>query len=85
MFGFIWKLVLLVLSIAALVYALDVFGPTTLIANSLIALIALKIIGFLGIKIEINLWTLLILVFWGIPGLIVLGLLSLSGLAFRGS
>jgi hypothetical protein len=84
MLGFIWKLVLLILSFAAVMYALGVFGPAALLVNSAIALVALKIIGFLGIKIEVNVWTLLIIVFWGIPGLIVVGLLALSGLAFRG-
>lgn len=83
MFGFIWKLVLLVLSVAAVMYALDAFGPTALLINSVIALIALKLLGFIGIKIEISVWTLLITVFWGIPGIIVLGLLAVSGLAFR--
>lgn len=84
MFGFIWRIVLLVLSIGALIYALNAFGPAALLLNSVIALIALKLISWLGIKIEISVWTLLIVVFWGIPGLLALMFLALTGIAFRG-
>lgn len=84
MFSLIIQLVMLVLAAITFFYALDMFGPVPLLINAVLALIALKIIGFLGIKIEISWWTILILVLWGLPGLLVLMFLSLTGIAFRG-
>jgi hypothetical protein len=80
----IMKLILLVLAGITFFYALNAFGPVPLLINAVLALIALKIIGFLGIKIETSWWTILILVLWGLPGLLVLMFLALTGIAFRG-
>jgi hypothetical protein len=77
------ELVLLVLAILSFLYALGVFGPVALLINSVIALIALKILGWLGIRIQISIWSILIIVFWGIPGLLILMFLALTGIAFR--
>ncbi len=78
------ELILLVLAVIFFWYALELFGPMALFINSLIALIALKLLGWLGIKIEISIWTLLITVIWGVPGVLVLMFLALTGIAFRG-
>ncbi len=78
------QIILLVLAAITFVYALGAFGPIPLLINAVLALIALKIIGWLGIKIEISWWSILILVLWGLPGLLVLMFLSLTGIAFRG-
>ena len=80
----IMQLILLVLAVITFIYALGAFGPIPLLINAVLALIALKIIGFLGIKIEISWWTILILILGGIPGLLILMFLSLTGIAFRG-
>jgi hypothetical protein len=77
------ELVLLVLAVISFLYALSVFGPVALLINSVIALVALKILGWLGIRIRISLWSILIIVFWGIPGLLILMFLALTGIAFR--
>ena len=77
------ELILLVLAILSFLWALGVFGPVALLINSIIALIALKILGWLGIRIQINIWTILIIVVWGIPGVLVLMFLALTGIAFR--
>ena len=78
------QLVMLVLAAVTFFYAFDMFGPIPLLINAVLALIALKIIGFLGIKIETSWWTILILLLWGLPGLLVLMFLALTGIAFRG-
>ncbi len=81
------KLVSLLLIILALLLFLIVWskwGPIALLINTVIALIALKLVGWLGIKIEISIWTILILLIGGIPGLLVLMVLSVTGIAFRG-
>ncbi len=81
------KLVSLLLIILALLLFLVVWskwGPIALLINTVIALIALKLVGWLGIKIEISIWTILILLIGGIPGLLVLMFLSVTGIAFRG-
>lgn len=78
------ELILLVLSIIFFWYALEALGPVALFINSIIALIALKLLGWLGIKIQITIWTILITVIWGIPGVLILMFLSLTGIAFRG-
>ena len=80
----ITELILLVLALVFFWYALQTLGAVTLFINSVIALVVLKLLGWLGIKIEINIWTLLITVLGGIPGVLILMFLSLTGIAFRG-
>ncbi len=80
----ITELILLVLAIIFFWFALQALGPVALFINSLIALVALKLLGWLGIRIQINIWTLLITVIWGIPGVLILMFLALTGIAFRG-
>ncbi len=81
------KLVSLLLIILAIVLFLAVwnsYGPVALLINTVIALIALKVVGWLGVHIEISIWSILILLIAGIPGLLVLMFLSITGIAFRG-
>jgi len=61
----------------------NAWGPGVLLLNIVIALIALKIIGWLGVKVEVNIWSILILLFGGIPGLLIVLFLSITGIAFR--
>jgi hypothetical protein len=54
-----------------------------LIINSVIGLIALLIVNLIpGINITINIWSVLIVVFGGIPGIILLILLDVLKIAF---
>ncbi len=80
-----------IINIALLILALILFvgiwsswGPGPLLVNTIIALIALKLVGWLGIKIEVNIWSILLLLMGGVPGLLVLIFLSVTGIAFRG-
>ncbi len=78
------NLALIILAIILFVGIWSSWGPVALLINTVIALIALKIIGWLGIKIQINIWSILILLIGGIPGLLILIFLSVTGIAFKG-
>jgi len=78
------NLVLIVLALLLFLAVWNAWGPVALLINTVIALIALKIVGWLGIKIETNIWSILVLLIGGIPGLLVLIFLSVTGIAFRG-
>ena len=77
------------LNLVSLLIALVLFamiwsakGPFWLLLNTILALIALKVIGWLGIRIEINIWSILIVAIGGLPGLLLVLLLNLLGMAF---
>lgn len=58
-------------------------GLIGLIINSVIGIIALLVTNFLPfINIQINIWSVLIVVLGGIPGLIIVALLSFFGILF---
>lgn len=76
--------VLLILAVVLFFMVWSAWGPVALLINTVIALIALKVIGWLGIKIEINIWSILILLIGGVAGLLILILLSVTGIAFKG-
>jgi hypothetical protein len=78
------NIILLVLAVILFLSVWHSWGPVALLINTVIALIALKVIGWLGIKIAINIWSILILLIGGIPGLLILIFLSVTGIAFRG-
>jgi hypothetical protein len=78
------NIALIILAVILFLGVWSAWGPIALLVNTAIALIALKIIGWLGIKIAINIWSILILLIGGIPGLLVLIFLSVTGIAFRG-
>lgn len=80
-----------IINIALLLLALILFlaiwsawGPVPLLINTVIALIALKLVGWLGIRIAINIWSIIILLLGGVAGLLILIFLSVSGIAFKG-
>ncbi|MBU0527825.1 hypothetical protein KKE92_05055 [Candidatus Micrarchaeota archaeon] len=77
---------LILLFFAFVLFAIiwNAWGPIPLLINTVVALVALKIIGWLGIKIAINIWSIIILLVGGIPGLLVLIFLSVTGIAFKG-
>lgn len=81
--GIDWKQVLIVLlAIVLFLMALSRFGWVILFINSLVALILLKVLSWLGVKIRVDMITVLIVVLAGIPGLLILMLLALTGIAF---
>lgn len=78
------NIVLLVLALILFIGIWNAWGPGALLLNTVIALIALKLLGWLGIKVAINIWSLLIVLIGGIPGLLILVFLSITEIAFRG-
>ncbi len=84
MAGKLVSALLIILALALFLAIWSAWGPIALLINTLIALIALKLVGWLGIKIEIGIWSILILLIGGIPGLLILIFLSVTGIAFRG-
>ncbi len=83
-FGFVLNVVLLILAAILFIGIYHAWGPVPLLVNTVIALVALKLVSWLGIKIEVNIWSILICLIGGIPGLLVLMFLSITGLGFRG-
>jgi len=82
--GIDWKQVLVILlAIVLFLIALSRFGWVILFINSLIALVLLKVLSWLGVKIKVDMITILIVVLAGIPGLLILMLLALTGIAFN--
>ena len=77
---------ILLVILAAIIFfgILKAWGPWVLLLNIVIALIALKLLGWLGIRIKINIWSILIVLIGGIPGLLILVFLSITGIAFKG-
>ena len=79
----ILKIALIVIALILFLSIWSAWGPGVLFINTLIALLALKLVGWLGIRIEINIWSILICLIGGIPGLLVLIFLNVTGLAFK--
>jgi len=77
---------LILMFIAFVLFAIiwNSWGPGPLLVSTIISLVAFKIIGWLGIKIAVNIWSLIILLVGGIPGLLILIFLSVTGIAFKG-
>jgi len=84
MFKTALNILLLILALFVFLAVWSSWGPWLLLFNTLVSLIALKLIGWLGIRIEISIWTILILLIAGLPGLLILIFLSVTGIAFRG-
>lgn len=82
-FGILVNIILLIIAAAIFIGIYHAWGPIPLLVNTLIALAALKLVGWLGIRVEINIWSILICLIGGIPGLLVLIFLSITGIAFR--
>jgi hypothetical protein len=78
------NVVLIIIALLLFLAIWNAWGPVALLINTVIALIALKIVGWLCIKIETNIWSILILLIGGIPGLLILIFLSVTGIAFKG-
>ena len=84
LFGTIVNIILLIIAAFVFLSIYHAWGPIPLLINTVIALVALKLVSWLGIRIEINIWSILICLIGGIPGLLVLIFLSITGIAFRG-
>jgi len=77
------QIVLILLAFLLFLNIASAWGPGILLLNIVIALIALKIMGWLGVRVEVNVWSVLILLLGGIPGLLVVLFLSITGIAFK--
>lgn len=76
------ELVSLILMAIVALLMLQHFGPWALLFNIIIALAALKLVGWLGIRIEVNFWSLAIVIIGGVIGFLLVLFLSLAGIAF---
>ena len=79
----ILNIVLLIIALILFFAILKGWGPWALLLNIIIALVALKLLGWLGIRIKINIWSILIVLIGGIVGLLILIFLSVTGIAFK--
>ena len=77
------QILILILAAVLFLVALEKFGWVALFVNSLVALFVLKILSWLGVKIKIDIFSILIAVLLGIPGVLILMFLALTGIAFR--
>jgi len=82
--GWFIRLVVALIGLWFMFVEYTIIGPIGLLISIVVALIALKLVGFLGIRIPVTLWSLLICILFGIPGLLVMMILSVTGIAFRG-
>ncbi|GEM_PF-1510565 len=83
-YWFVGPLLSVLLLVVLIIIALK-FGKfiVALAVNSLVGLVLLFLLNFLPfLEIGINLWSILIVAFGGIPGLALLILLDLLGIAF---
>ncbi len=81
--GMVLRLIITIIGIVFFLGMYQMIGPIGLLISIVVALLALKLIGFLGIRIPITLWSVLICILFGIPGLLVMMLLSVTGIAFK--
>ncbi|MFH0885353.1 MAG: hypothetical protein V1861_06610 [Candidatus Micrarchaeota archaeon] len=79
----ILNVILVILALVLFLSVWNAWGPVALLINTLIALLALKVVGWLGIRVEISIWSVLILLIGGTPGLLILIFLSVTGIAFK--
>ncbi|HNT60830.1 MAG TPA: hypothetical protein PKJ97_02525 [Candidatus Bilamarchaeaceae archaeon] len=77
------ELIALALMCILALLMLQHFGPWLLLINILIALFALKLVGWLGIRVEVNFWSLAIVILGGIIGFLLVLFLSIAGIAFH--
>ncbi len=77
------RFLLLLAALVVFVSILNAWGPVALLVNVIIALVLLKVLGWLGVEIEVNIWSVLIILVGGVLGLLALVFLSITGIAFR--
>ena len=80
--GMIKELVSLILMVFVALLMFQHFGPWALLINIIVALVALKLVGWLGIRIEVNFWSLAIVIIGGIIGFLLVLFLSIAKIAF---
>lgn len=76
------ELISLILMVLVAFLMFQHFGPWALLINIIVALIALKLVGWLGIHISINFWSLAIVIIGGVVGFLLLLFLSITKIAF---
>ncbi len=78
------ELISLILMLLVALYMFQHYDPWFLLVSTIIALVGLKVVGWLGIRVEVNFWSLAIVVIGGIIGFLLVLFLSISGIAFCG-
>ncbi len=79
----VWELVSILIAVAlAYLLFLVLKNSMYLILNSILALIVLFLLNMIGINVDINIFTILIVAIAGFPGLVLVVLLHLLGIAF---
>ena len=76
------EIIALVLMCIVAILMLQHFGPWGLLINILVALVALKLVGWLGIRIQVNFWTLSIVILGGVVGFLLVLFLAVTRIAF---
>ena len=76
------ELVSLILMVFVALLMFQHFGPWALLINIIVALFALKLVGWLGIRVEINFWSLAIVIIGGIIGFLLVLFLNIAKIAF---
>jgi len=80
--GMIKEIISLLLMAIVALLMFQHFGPWALLINILVALIALKLVGWLGIRIVVNFWSIAIVILGGVVGFLLVLFLSITGIAF---
>jgi hypothetical protein len=80
--GMIKEIISLVLMAIVALLMFQHFGPWALLINIIVALVALKLVGWLGVRIEVNFWSIAIVILGGVVGFLLVLFLSITGLAF---
>lgn len=80
--GMIKEIISLILMAIVALLMFQHFGPWALLINILVALIALKLVGWLGIRIVVNFWSIAIVILGGVVGFLLVLFLSITGISF---
>ena len=77
------EIILLILAILAVIVVYRTLKDfTPLLINSIGALLVLWALNFIGLKIAVDIWSILIVAIGGFAGLLLVVLLHLLGIAF---
>ncbi len=81
--SFVVRVIATIIGIFFFIAEYNMLGPVPLFISILVALFALKLVGILGIRIKITLWSILFCILFGIVGLLAMMVLSVTGIAFK--
>lgn len=76
------ELISLILMVFVALLMFQHYGPWVLLLSMIISLAALKLVGWLGIRVDINFWSLAIVIIGGVVGFLLVLFLSMAKIAF---